>query len=128
MGNARLYCTGIDKRLDALKAEYSGNAGVSKKLDTYVKLGERTSRSQSPYAPPDEVEDFVSDRDICDHLRGEIPEPGVSASDGPTIDDITRACAGTDQRLEKLRAKYANDTSIIEALSTYEWPIEAVSD
>ncbi|MET3930722.1 hypothetical protein ABIE51_002609 [Lysobacter sp. OAE881] len=76
-------------------------------------------------AIPDEVEAFVSDRNVCDHLRGEIPDPGIRGNDSPKIDEINRACDGTDKRLETLRAKYANDAGVVEALSTYEWPIQA---
>jgi len=81
----------------------------------------------APHELPEEVSKFVLDRDLCDHLRGEIPEPGPRRSDSPTIDDINRACAGTDDRLARLRAKYANDPRAVTALASYEWPLEAES-
>ena len=74
---------------------------------------------------PEEVAAFVETRSQCDHLRGEIAESGVIGSNSPTIDDINQACAGTDRRLAKLRAKYAHDPRVMTALSVYEWPIEA---
>jgi len=70
--------------------------------------------SPAPFVLPEEVSEFVSERDTCEHLRGDVPEPGIGGSDAPPIDDINRSCAGTDRRLEMLRAKYASRTSSAE--------------
>ena len=76
---------------------------------------------------PAEVQQFVQDRDLCDHLRGEIPDqqPGNEEGMNEAVAAANKACKGTDARLDALKAKYANNPQVLQKLSTYEEHIEA---
>jgi hypothetical protein len=81
------------------------------------------SACTTPLAP-DSLQQFLSDRDICDHLRGEIPEPSDQARMQEVIADINRYCAGTDARLSALKARYAHDPQVMATLNALEAQIE----
>ncbi len=70
---------------------------------------------------PEDVSQFVARRDICDHLRGEVPD----APDADFIRQVNDACRGADADLSKLKSKYLKDGSIMAKLSSYEPLIEA---
>lgn len=70
---------------------------------------------------PADVQAFITSRDICDHLRGEIPDQ-PSATD---IKNINNSCTGTDRRLAALKSKYRDDKTVMQCLSAYEDRIEA---
>lgn len=74
-----------------------------------------------------EVDHFVKKRDLCDHLRGEIPDPDPAHPEDmdEVIKNINRSCKGTDAELQRLKVRYASDTKIMEILSRYENRIEA---
>lgn len=82
-----------------------------------------------PHVPsyPRDVQSFVQDRDLCDHLRGEIPDqqPGNEEGVNEAVAAANKACKGTDARLDALNAKYANDPQVLQKLKTYEEHIEA---
>jgi len=76
---------------------------------------------------PPEVKSFVSDRDACDHFRGE-------PSEGDSPEQVERRtfvhesldiyCSGTDRRLAALKRRYADNPAVMSALSKYEPAIE----
>lgn len=75
----------------------------------------------SPQLPCDVLK-FTEERDICDHLRGEIPEnPEISTA------EVDKYCKGTDKKLAELLTKYPNRPDIQETLSSYEPRIESDS-
>lgn len=72
-----------------------------------------------------DVDQFVDDRDLCDHMRGEFPEPGSDPERIKEVEDgINKACQGMDARLAMLNAKYAQNPDIMQKLSQYEVRIE----
>lgn len=75
----------------------------------------------------DAVRGFVQTRELCDHLRGEIPDPDSENPEGLelAIDEANEACAGTDAALDTLKARYEADVEIMRLLSRYEERIEA---
>jgi hypothetical protein len=73
---------------------------------------------------PDSLQQFLSDREICDHLRGEIPEPSDKARLQEVVADINKYCAGTDARLAALKARYAHDPQVTATLNALEAQIE----
>ncbi|WP_256583573.1 hypothetical protein [Pseudomonas sp. MPR-ANC1] len=86
------------------------------------------SQAADPTNPlPSDVSSFTKDRDTCDSLRGEIPEP--DPADPDSLSQVTSAinhyCNGTDKRLTQLMQKYSNDKNIMQKLSNYEESIEA---
>lgn len=71
---------------------------------------------------PSDISKFVEQRDLCDHLRGEIPDPGDEQAQ--VIDDINQQCRGTDAELQRLKLKYAGSTTFEHLLNQYEPGIE----
>ncbi|NZA27213.1 hypothetical protein H0E84_12555 [Luteimonas sp. SJ-92] len=76
-------------------------------------------------ASPEDVQSFMAERDLCDHFRGEIPDPEDSQRMDEVISAIDRHCTGTDARLDALRAKYADRAEILSRLAPYESGVEA---
>lgn len=88
---------------------------------------------------PADVRAFVDDRDACDHWRGEpwATDEEIRGESDPAqrealaqrrkdvIDAMNASCAGTDKRLEALKAAYASDPKILQLLDEYETGIEA---
>src|SRR5574342_494457 len=78
-------------------------------------------------ALPPEVQSFVSDRDTCDHFRGE-PVEGTSPEQIRRREFVAESleifCAGTDRRLAALKKRYKNNSEVIRRLSHYEENIE----
>ena len=73
-------------------------------------------------ALPEDVAQFVEERDLCDHFRGE--EPYDEERREFLNRNMNELCTGTDKKLAELRDKYMNDAVIIKALSVYEDDIE----
>jgi hypothetical protein len=81
---------------------------------------------QAPGALPADVQSFIARRDNCDTLRGEVSGEARSAEeDRAAVDAINKACKGTDRELATLRGKYVDNDKVIQALSKYEFRIEA---
>ncbi|TBN32527.1 hypothetical protein EYC95_28800 [Pseudomonas sp. BGI-2] len=76
---------------------------------------------------PTDVSSYIKNRDNCDSLRGDIPEP--APADPKHLDsvtsDINKYCKGTDHQLKQLKEKYSGNESVEKLLSTYEENIEA---
>ncbi|HJT40007.1 MAG TPA: hypothetical protein VJ762_06720 [Sphingobium sp.] len=72
---------------------------------------------------PQEVTNFMVDRDGCDHFRGEEPYDGERRAF--LAENIAELCTGTDAKLSMLRRRYAGDPAVIAALRGYEDHIEA---
>ncbi|MFJ2710762.1 hypothetical protein ACIOZM_07695 [Pseudomonas sp. NPDC087346] len=76
---------------------------------------------------PDDVSTYVKNRDNCDSLRGDIPEPDPADPENlnRVVSDINKYCKGTDQQLKQLKEKYSGNESVLQKLSNYEEGIEA---
>ncbi|BAV64316.1 hypothetical protein [Sphingobium cloacae] len=84
------------------------------------------SGSTAPVAPfPQEVTNYMVERDSCDHFRGE--EPYDADRRAYLAENIAELCTGTDGRLAALRMRYADDPTVLAALSGYEERIESGS-
>lgn len=73
---------------------------------------------------PREVSTFIERRDLCDHFRGEIPDPGQVEAMREALQQIDRYCTGTDAALTSLKTRYGNDSSVMEKLNQYEVTVE----
>ena len=79
-------------------------------------------------ALPLEVVAFVSDRDACEHFRGEPIEgdsPEQVERRAFVQESLDIYCSGTDHRLAALKKRYAGNTAVMPALAGYEQAIEA---
>ena len=78
-------------------------------------------------AVPNEVRNFVAERNICDHFRGE-PYEGNSQEQVErrafVIDSLDIYCAGTDKRLAALKRRYKNNEAAMKLLNKYEEQVE----
>lgn len=76
-------------------------------------------------ALPGDVEKFIAKREGCDHMRGEIPDPAEKQRMKEVNREIQKLCKGTDQRLARLKKKYAADQAVMNRLHEFEPVIEA---
>jgi len=76
--------------------------------------------------PPD-VQKFVDRREGCDHMRGEIPDPGEKRRMKEVNREIAKLCKGTDKQLAQLKKKYASNAAVMQRLNEFEDGIEAGS-
>lgn len=79
------------------------------------------SASAASPLPPDAAK-FREERELCDHFRGE--EPYDAQRRRELAQQLDRYCKGTDARLAALRAKYAGQPRVIDALKDFEAQVE----
>ena len=73
---------------------------------------------------PQDVSTFIEHREICDHLRGEIPDPSQVEAMQETLRKIKAYCTGTDATLAKLKMRYKSNPGVMDKLNQYEKSIE----
>ncbi|MGF9563492.1 hypothetical protein [Neorhizobium sp. JUb45] len=72
---------------------------------------------------PSDVQTFVSERENCDHFRGEEPYDADRRREIEAA--LDRYCRGTDARLDGLKKKYRNAPAAVrDLLNGFEYPIE----
>jgi len=78
-------------------------------------------------AYPKDVIDFINSRDLCDSLRGDIPDPSPdnAKEEREFVDEVNKSCDGTDDALASLKKKYSTNSVIMQKLNSYEPRIEA---
>lgn len=72
---------------------------------------------------PDEVAEYIGQRDMCDQLRAE-DDTDDPAAQGERDVNYAAFCRGTDKKLAELRARYSNNAEVEDALANYEDVIE----
>jgi hypothetical protein len=73
---------------------------------------------------PREVQRYVDKREGCDHMRGEIPDPGEKQRMREVNREIQKLCKGTDKELARLKGRYAKNPSVMRRLGEFESDIE----
>ena len=73
---------------------------------------------------PQDVSSFIERREICDHLRGEIPDPDQAEAMRETLYQIRVYCTGTDAALTELKKRFRGNPGILDKLNRYEESIE----
>lgn len=74
---------------------------------------------------PADVTKYVEQREGCDHFRGEVPDPPDARKMKNIERQIRKLCTGTDEKLDKLKRKYAKNQAILKRLDDFEPNIEA---
>lgn len=74
---------------------------------------------------PADVQAFIADREGCDHMRGEVPDPSEKQRMKKVTREIEKLCKGTDRRLDGLKRKYASNRVVMRRLNSFEVQIEA---
>lgn len=80
-------------------------------------------RADEPF--PRDVQNFIDRREGCDHMRGEIPDPGDKRRMREVNREIQKLCKGTDKDLVQLKKKYAKSPAVMQRLGEFESAIEA---
>lgn len=70
------------------------------------------------------LNDFLERREICDHLRGEIPDPDDPNGLQAAIAAINQQCQGTDEALRRMKARCASDPDAMAQLNALAPRIE----
>lgn len=76
---------------------------------------------------PKEVQNFIAERNLCDHFRGEPYEgnsPEQLERKAFVIDSLDIYCAGTDKRLAALKRRYKNNEAAMKQLNKFEEQVE----
>jgi hypothetical protein len=71
-----------------------------------------------------DMDAFFERREICDHLRGEFPNPSNPKQAREFFESVKEHCTGTDAQLAALKVQYADNPAIMERLNAYEPRIE----
>jgi hypothetical protein len=71
-----------------------------------------------------ELRAFLERREVCDHLRGEIPDPGDRNATRDAVAAINQYCTGTDAQLSRLKRLFAVDAAVMKQLNALEPCIE----
>ncbi len=74
-------------------------------------------------AYPDDIEEFIDRREICDHYRGEEPYDVERAKF--LAEQNNKTCSGTDEELRELKNKYKDNKEVMQILDRFEHEIEA---
>ena len=72
---------------------------------------------------PDDVIDYMSQREMCDQLRAEDDTDNPAARSERDV-NYAAFCRGTDKQLAELRARYSNNAEVLDALVNYDDVIE----
>jgi Skp family chaperone for outer membrane proteins len=75
-------------------------------------------------ALPKDVRAFVAKRDICEHFRGEFPDPPDPERVKEVNENLDKYCKGTDAKLSQLKRRYAKRRDVMRKLNAYEEAIE----
>lgn len=92
-------------------------------------FGVSSAGADSDALPP-EVQEFVRDRDLCEHFRGE-PYEGNSPEQIKRREFVIKSleiwCPGTDTRLAALKKRWKNNVDVMKHLDKYEERIEGAA-
>ncbi|NIA53885.1 hypothetical protein HAV22_09525 [Massilia sp. TW-1] len=75
---------------------------------------------------PGDVRNFIDQREGCDHMRGELPDPVDKHRARRLQRETQTLCNGTDQKLAQLKKKYAKNSSVMQRLDAFEPAIKEV--
>ena len=75
--------------------------------------------------PALELPAFLERRDLCDHMRGEFPDPPDPERVREVEKGIAQYCRGTDAQLAQLKKRYKDDPAVTKQLAEFETPIES---
>lgn len=76
---------------------------------------------------PNALHAFLERRALCDHLRGEIPDPGDPDATRDAAAAVNQYCAGSDAQLIRLKRMFAANAAVLKQLNALEACIETES-
>ena len=75
-------------------------------------------------ATPD-LRAYLERREMCDHFRGEFPDPPDPQRMREVNEQVAVYCPGSDAPLAQLRRRYRDDPAVMKQLDALEPRIEA---
>jgi len=75
-------------------------------------------------APAPDLAAFLERRALCDHFRGEVPDPPDAQRLREVAQQADAYCAGTDAQLAALRQRYRDDPVVTGQLAQFENRVE----
>ena len=77
-------------------------------------------------APPPAVDlkTYLERREMCDHMRGEFPDPPDPERMRDILEQVDRFCPGSDAQLATLKLRYRDDPAVMATLDALEPRIE----
>ncbi len=79
--------------------------------------------ASAPAAP--ELHAYLERREMCDHLRGEFPDPPDPQRMREVNEQIDVYCPGSDAQLAQLKQRYRDDPVVTKQLDALEPRIES---
>ncbi len=70
--------------------------------------------------PPVDLPTFLERRQMCDHFRGEIPDPPDPQRLAQVQQQIDESCRGSDAQLAALKQRYRDDPAVMQRLEALE--------
>lgn len=74
---------------------------------------------------PNDVSEFLANREACDHFRGEVIDPPDPDLKKERNENIATYCTGTDKQLARMKKKYAKRRDVMKELNALDTKIEA---
>jgi hypothetical protein len=96
--------------------------GIERAVAALAALGLLCACAAEPATP--DLAGFIERRGICDHLRGEFPDPPDPARVREIEQQVVEFCTGTDAQLALLKAHYRDDPAVTRQLAGFEPRIE----
>jgi hypothetical protein len=78
-------------------------------------------------ALPADVRNFIDDREGCDHMRGEVPDPPDKQRMKEIKREMDKLCKGTDRKLALLKRRYAANRAVMQRMNEFETRVEAAN-
>lgn len=73
-----------------------------------------------PAVPLLDLPAFLERRALCDHFRGEFPDPPDPQRMREVLAQTTRQCTGIDEQLAALKQRYRDDPGVARQLAGFE--------
>jgi hypothetical protein len=78
----------------------------------------------TPPATPD-LATYLERRAMCDHMRGEFPDPPDAERMHDIMAQVDQFCPGSDAQLAQLKARYRDDAAVSKELDALDPHIES---
>ena len=96
--------------------------GIERAAAALAALGLLCACAAAPAEP--DLPAFLERRAMCDHFRGEFPDPPDPERMREVEQQIDAFCTGTDAQLALLKARYRDDPGVTKQLAAFEPRIE----
>ena len=75
--------------------------------------------------PAVDLKTYLERREMCDHMRGEFPDPPDPERMRDILEQVDHFCPGSDAQLAALKLRYRDDAVVMKQLEALEPQIES---